>query len=135
MPKKIFVNLPVNNLQKSIDFFTTVGFTFNPQFTDENATCMIISDEINVMLLTHKHFSSFVKKPIADATQTAEMILAVQVESKEKVDDYVQKAVAAGAKTPMADQDYGWMYSKGFEDLDGHLWEVFWMDEKAMPRK
>ena len=135
MPKKIFVNLPVKDLQKSIEFFTKVGFTFNPQFTNEDGTCMIISDEICAMLLTEKSFHGFTKKPIPDAAKSSEVILAVQVESKEKVDDYAQKAVTAGATTPMENQDHGWMYAKGFQDLDGHLWEMFWMDEKAVPGK
>ncbi|NOS67773.1 MAG: VOC family protein [Candidatus Peribacteraceae bacterium] len=135
MINQIFVNLPVKDLQKSIAFFTKVGFTFNPKFTNEHGTCMIIGENIFAMLLVHTHFTSFTKKPIADTAKGAEVILAVAVDSKEQVDEYVQKAVTAGATTPMENQDHGWMYSKGFQDPDGHLWEIFWMDEKAMPKQ
>jgi len=132
MSTKIFVNLPVKNLDKSIAFFTQLGFTFNAQFTDENATCMIISEDIFVMLLTENFFKSFTKKPIADATKSTEVILALSADSREQVDELVNKAFAAGATSSMFDQDQGFMYGRSFQDLDGHLWEVMYMDPNAI---
>ncbi len=132
MSTKIFVNLPVKDLNKSVDFFTKLGYTFNPQFTDEKATCMIISDDIFVMLLVETFFKSFIKKEIADATKSAESIICLSADSKEKVDEMVSKAVAAGATTPNEKQDQGFMYSHGFQDLDGHLWEIMWMDPASI---
>ena len=131
MSTKIFVNLAVKDLKKSIDFFTKLGYTFNQQFTDETATCMIISEHIYVMLLTHNKFKSFIKKEIADSTKTTEAILALTVDSRDEVDLVTNKAVKAGA-TATDKQDHGFMYSWGFQDLDGHLWEVFWMDPAAI---
>ena len=132
MATKIFVNLPVKDLQRSIAFFTQLGYRFNPQFTDKTGTCMIISEEIYAMLLLEARFRDFTPKPIADATKTTEVILALSVDSREAVDELVAKAVAAGGTTPNPVQDHGWMYGHGFQDLDGHLWEVFWSDEKAL---
>ncbi len=132
MATKIFVNLPVKDLQKSIDFFTQLGYDFNPQFTDDTATCMIISDDIYVMLLTHAKFKMFTKKEVADATQTTESIICLSAESRQAVDELVQKAIAAGGTTPNDKQDHGFMYGHGFQDLDGHLWEVAWMDPGGM---
>jgi uncharacterized protein len=131
MSTKIFINLPVKDLNRSITFFKQLGYSFNPQFTDENATCMIISEEIYAMLLIEKFFITFTKKEICDTSKNAEAILAISVESKEEVDAIVKKAVAAGASTPNAPQDHGWMYGHGYQDLDGHLWEVFYMDMNA----
>jgi hypothetical protein len=133
MVSKIFVNLPVKDLQKSIDFFTHLGFGFNPQFTDETATCMIISDTIFAMLLTHPKFGDFTKKEIADATKTTEVLLALSLENRAKVDEIVQKAIEAGGSTYAPVQDMGWMYQHSFADLDGHQWEVFYIDETAIP--
>lgn len=132
MATKIFVNLPVKNLQKSIDFFTQLGYDFNQQFTDDTATCMIISDDIFVMLLTHEKFKMFTKKEVADATQTTESIICLSAISRQAVDELVSKAVAAGGTTPNEKQDHGFMYGHGFQDLDGHLWEVMWMDPGGM---
>ena len=132
MSTQIFVNLPVKDLNKSVAFFTRLGFTFNPQFTDEKATCMIVGENIYVMLLVEDFFKTFIKKPIADATKSAEVILALSAESKEKVDELVNKAIAAGASTPVDKQDQGFMYSWGFQDLDGHLWETMYMDPSAI---
>jgi uncharacterized protein len=131
MSTKIFINLPVKDLNRSMAFFKQLGYSFNPQFTDENATCMIISEEIYAMLLIEKFFITFTKKEICDTSKSAEAILAISVESKEEVDAMVKKAVAAGASTPNAPQDHGWMYGHGYQDLDGHLWEVFYMDMNA----
>lgn len=132
---KIFVNLPVKDLQKSIDFFTALGFTFNPDFTDDTATCMIISENIFAMLLTEKRFSEFTDRPIANAHQTTEVLIAIDQPSKEAVDQMVKKAVAAGGTTYSKPQDHGWMYQHAFADLDGHQWELAWMDENQIPQK
>ena len=133
MINQIFVNLPVKDLNRTIDFFTKLGFSFNPQFTDENATCMIIGENIYAMLLVEKFFNTFTKKPISDATKNAEVILALSVDSRDRVDDIIRKAMEAGATESTDKQDHGWMYSNGFQDLDGHLWEVLYMDENAIP--
>jgi uncharacterized protein len=133
MTKQIFVNLPVQNLQTSIVFFTALGFTFNPQFTDENATCMIISENIFVMLLVKPMFATFTKKEIADAYKTTEVLIAIDVESKTAVDEMVAKAQKAGGNIYDEPKDHGWMYQHCFEDLDGHLWEVMWADLNLLP--
>ncbi|TDF95099.1 VOC family protein [Paenibacillus piri] len=125
---KIFVNLPVKNMNASIDFFTNVGFAFNAQFTDENATCMIVSEHIYVMLLVESNFKSFIKKEIADTTRSTECILALSADSKEKVDEIVNKALSAGGTAYNEPVDHGFMYTWSFQDLDGHLWEFMYMD-------
>ena len=135
MIKQIFVNLPVKDLKKTIDFFTKLGFTFNPQFTDENATCMIVGENIFAMLLVEKFFKTFTPKEISDAKKNTEVLLALSVESKIQVDDMIKKVLAAGGKEPRKAQDHGWMYGRSFEDLDGHIWEVFYMNEAGMPKK
>lgn len=127
MATKIFVNLPVKNLGKSIDFFKSLGFNFNPQFTDETAACMVISEDIFAMLLTHEKFKDFTPKEICDATRSTEVLVALSCESRPEVDDYVRKAVAGGGSTYSDPKDYGFMYAHGFQDLDGHIWEVFHM--------
>jgi predicted lactoylglutathione lyase len=132
MTTKIFVNLPVKDLNRSVDFFTKLGFNFNPQFTDENATCMIIGEDIFVMLLVEKFFKSFTKKEICDTSKNTEAILALLVESKEKVDQMMGKALEAGGSEPREKQDHGWMYGRSFEDVDGHLCEVFFMEGSAI---
>jgi predicted lactoylglutathione lyase len=134
MATKIFVNLPVKDLNRSIEFFTKLGYTFNPQFTNENATCMIIAEDISVMLLVETFFKTFTKKEIADATKTTEVLITLSAESKEAVDELVAKAVAAGSTTPNPKQEQDFMYGHGFQDLDGHLWEVMWMDMSAFPQ-
>jgi len=132
MATKIFVNLPVKDLKRSMDFFAKLGFTYNPQFTDEKAACMIISEDIYAMLLTEPFFKNFTKKEIVDAKKSTESIICLSAESREKVDEMVSNAIAAGGSTPNAKQDHGVMYGHGFEDLDGHLWELMWMDEKVV---
>lgn len=132
MATKIFVNLPVNDLQKSIGFFTKLGYTFNPQFTDETATCMIISEDIYAMLLTHAKFQGFTPKAICDATKSSEVLICLSCESRAHVDELVGKAVAAGGTTYAEPKDYGFMYQHGYQDLDGHLWELIWMDPSAV---
>ncbi|MCQ6960833.1 VOC family protein [Mucilaginibacter aquariorum] len=132
MATQIFVNLHVKDLDKSVAFFTKLGYTFNPQFTDENATCMIISDNIFAMLLVEPFFQGFTKKDIVDTSKAQECTIALSADSKEAVDDIVNKAVAAGA-ADKPKKDYGWMYHASFEDLDGHLWEYVWMDPAGPP--
>jgi uncharacterized protein len=134
MAMKIFVNLPVKHLGKSTDFFTKLGFSFNAQFTDENATCMVIGESIFVMLLVEKFFKTFIKKEICDTSKDSEAIIALSAESREKVDQLMSKAIDAGATEPRSAQDHGWMYGRNFEDIDGHLWEVFWMDESMIKK-
>lgn len=129
---KIFVNLPVKNLNKSMEFFAQLGFAFNPQFSDENAACMIIGEDIYAMLLLERFFKSFINKEIADATQSAEVILALSADSREKVDEMVSKALAVGGKPFNEPSDHGWMYSRSFQDPDDHLWEIVWMDPSAV---
>ena len=134
MAKQIFVNLPIKDLGRSVQFFKKLGFTFNPQFTDENATCMIISDDIFAMLLVEKFFSTFTSKQIADASKNTEVIIAISAESRGKVDEMIANAIQAGGREPRPPQDYGWMYGRSFEDIDGHLWEVLYMDKSKMPQ-
>ena len=134
MKTKIFVNIPVKELNKSVDFFTKLGFNFNPQFTDENATCMIVGEDIFVMLLVEKFFKSFTKKDVCDTSKNTEAIVALSVESREKVDQMIEKAKEAGGSEPREKQDHGWMYGRSFEDIDGHLWEVFFMEESTIKK-
>ncbi|GAA2357100.1 VOC family protein [Nonomuraea africana] len=128
----IFVNLPVKDLDRSKNFFTGLGFTFNRQFTDEKAACLVISDTIYAMLLTEEFFKSFTKKDIADAHTTTEAIVALGVESREKVDELADKALASGGSPANDPMDEESMYGRSFQDPDGHLWEVVWMDPAAV---
>jgi predicted lactoylglutathione lyase len=128
MARKIFVNLPVKDLNRSVAFFTQLGFEFNPQFTDEKATCMIISEDSYIMLLVEEFFKTFTTKDIADSSKTTEVITCLSADSRQEVDDLVKKAIAAGGKTYRDPQDHGFMYGHAFQDPDGHLWEVMWMD-------
>jgi len=123
-----FLNLPVKDLKRSIAFFEALGFAFNPQFTDDNAACLILSDTAFAMLLTESFFRTFVKKDIADATKTTEFIMAVSVGSREEVQELVRKALASGGSASNEPQDHGFMYTESFQDPDGHQWEVFFMD-------
>nr|WP_283945871.1 VOC family protein [Paenibacillus amylolyticus] len=131
--KQIFVNLPVQNLKKSVEFFTKVGFEFDANFTDESATCMIIGENIYAMLLVEERFQSFISKKISNAADTTEVIVALSVDSREQVDVIVQAALDAGAKPSNEPQDHGFMYGWSFQDLDDHLWEVSYMDLSAFP--
>jgi uncharacterized protein len=133
MSKQIFINLPVKELKKSITFFKKLGFKFNPQFTDDKAACMIIGENIYSMLLLEKFFKSFTKKKVADAKKTTEVLIAIDVKSRKDVDRMIKKAVAAGGSLYNKPQDHGWMYGHSFADLDGHQWEVLYMDESKMP--
>jgi predicted lactoylglutathione lyase len=130
--EKIFVNLSVKDLKKSVDFFSELGFEFNAQFTDENATCMIISENIFVMLLVEDFFKTFTKKEISDATKSTEVIVALSAASREQVDELVNKALAAGGKASNDPMDHGFMYGWSFQDIDGHLWELIYMDDSAV---
>jgi len=132
MIKQIFINLPVHDLSKSMAFFRRLGFDFNPQFTDENAASMVLGENIFVMLLTHQYFQGFTPKAISDAYHSSEVLIAIPVESREAVGAMVQKALEAGGKTYSEARDHGFMLQHGFEDLDGHIWEVFFMDMSAM---
>ena len=135
MSTQIFVNLPVQDLQRSIDFFTALGYSFDPRFSDENATCLIIDEgHIYAMLLTHDFFKKFTKKQIADAKASTEAILALSAESREAVDELVDKALASGGSASNEPDDQGFMYSRSFQDPDGHLWEVLSMDMSAIPQ-
>jgi predicted lactoylglutathione lyase len=131
MAKMIFVNLPVKDLNRSVEFFTKLGYTFNAQFTDEKATCMVISDTIYVMLLVEEFFKTFTNKDLADAIKSTEVIVSLSADSREEVDSLVRKAVEAGATTIKEPIDQDFMYGHGFQDLDGHLWETMWMDQAA----
>jgi uncharacterized protein len=132
MATKIFVNLPVRDLDKSVAFLTKLGFKFNAQFTDETATCMIVGEDIYVMLLTHAKFKTFTPKAICDATKSTEVLVCLSSESRDKVNEMVRKAVAAGGTTYNEPQDHGFMYGHGFQDLDGHIWELIYMDQAQL---
>ncbi|MGA9743429.1 MAG: VOC family protein [Nitrososphaeraceae archaeon] len=127
--------MPVKDLNKTLEFFTKLGFTFNPQFTDENATCMIVGKDIFVMLLVEKFFKTFTKKEISDTTKNTEAIVALSAQSREEVDQMMEKVLGAGGREARDPQDHGWMYGRSFEDINGHLWEIFYMDESAMKKE
>jgi predicted lactoylglutathione lyase len=127
MARQIFVNLPVKDLARSVAFFTSLGFSFNPQFTDEQGTCMIVDDNIFVMLLTEGFFGTFTSRPVCDAKAATEVLVCLSCDSRAEVDDLVAKAVAGGGAAPRPSQDHGFMYQHGFEDPDGHVWELAFM--------
>jgi predicted lactoylglutathione lyase len=133
MIRQIFVNLPIESMVRSQAFFQALGMRFNPRFTNEQGACLEIADNIFAMLLVRPFFQGFTRLPIADARQTTEVLIALSCDSRAEVDALVSKAVVAGATTPNPPQDHGFMYQHGFADLDGHQWEVFWMDEAAAP--
>lgn len=129
--RKLFVNLAVDDLDRSVEFFTGLGFSFDERFTDETATCMLIGEDAYSMLLVKSKFGEFAKKGIADADAATEAILAITADSREEVDDFVEKALATGGSPANDPYDMGWMYGKSFNDPDGHQWEIFWMDPVA----
>lgn len=133
MSTKIFLNLPVKDLNRSIEFFTKLGFSFNPQFTNEKGTCLIIGENINVMFLVEEFYKTFTNKQVCDANTTSEVIIAISVETREKVDEIIENVINAGGAEYMDTKDYGWKYQKMFLDRDGHHWEVFFMDESQIP--
>ena len=132
MAKKIFVNLPVKDLKKSMEFFIKLGYTFNAQFTDETAACMVIAEDIFAMLLTEAKFKGFTPNAICDARKSTGVLVALSCDTRDQVDETVRKAVAAGGNTYNKPQDHGFMYGHGFQDLDGHIWEVFFMEPSAI---
>jgi predicted lactoylglutathione lyase len=134
MASKIFVNLPVKNLAKTVEFFSQLGFRFNQQFTDETATCMIVTDDIFVMLLTEAKFKTFTPKEICDTAKYSEVLVCLALESRAQVEAMVRQAVAAGGATYNEPQDHGFMYGHGFQDLDGHIWELIYMDPGAIKK-
>lgn len=127
MANNIFVNLPVRDLQKSIQFFAHLGYSFNQHYTDDSATCMIVAENIFVMLLTETRFKEFTPKPVSDARTSTEVLLCLQVESRDAVTALVNKAIEAGGSAYKEPQDHGFMYGHGYQDLDGHLWELVYM--------
>lgn len=132
MAKMIFVNLPVTDLARATAFYQAIGAVKNEQFCDDTASCMVFSDTIHTMLLTHDKFRQFTSKKIIDAKSSCEVLICVSADSRGKVDDLVKKATSAGgAADPTPTQDYGFMYGRSFEDPDGHIWEVMWMDVEA----
>ncbi len=128
MSRKIFVNLPVSNLDRAMAFFSQLGYSFDPQFTDQTAACMVISPDIYAMLLTEEKFLSFTPKKLCDTRHQTEVLLCLSCDSRDEVDELVKKAVAAGGSTYSEPQDYGFMYGHGFQDPDGHLWELVYME-------
>ena len=134
MATKIFVNLPIKDLKRSMGFYEKVGFKNNPQFTDDTAACMVVSEDIYVMILTEAKFKTFTPKAISDATKSTEVLIALSRDSRGEVDDIVARAKSAGGSTYAEPKDYGFMYQHGFQDPDGHIWEVFWMDPKAIQK-
>ena len=134
MPEKIsrmFVNLAVRDLKKSMAFFSSLGFTFNPKFTDDNAACMIVSDDGYVMLLREQFFKTFTRRGLCDTTRQSEALVALSCSNRAEVDGLARTAVAGGGAEAMDAQDHGFMYTRSFYDLDGHHWELFWMDPAA----
>ena len=131
--QQIFVNLPIKNMERSQAFFKSLGYSFNPQFTSEQGASLVLGENLFAMLLVEPFFQTFTKKKIADATQSVEVLVCLSCSSRAEVDELVQKALAAGGKTPNAPQDHGFMYAHSFEDLDGHVWELVYMDPNAVP--
>jgi predicted lactoylglutathione lyase len=131
-PRLTFINLPVKDLDASVAFFRKLGFEFDPKFTDDSATCMIVSEQAYVMLLVEPRFADFAKKPVADARTTTEVMIAVSAESREGVDEFADAALAAGGSPALEPMDHGFMYGRSFYDLDGHHWEVMWMSAEAV---
>lgn len=135
MSTQIFLNLPVKDLERSMDFFTALGYSFDKQFTDENAACLVIDeDHVYAMLLTHDSFRRFTRKELADTSTSTEAIIALSADSRDAVDALVDKALASGGSASNEPDDHGFMYGRSFQDPDGHLWEVFYMDMSAVPQ-
>jgi predicted lactoylglutathione lyase len=135
MIRQIFVNLPVKDLPRSMAFFRALGLSFNTRFTNEQGACLEIAENIYAMLLVEPFFQGFTKLPVADARKSTEVLVALSCDSRAEVDALVARAMAAGGSTPNALVDHGFMVQHGFTDLDGHQWEVFWMDESAAPEQ
>lgn len=133
MKTNMFLNLPVKDLNRSIAFFTELGFSFNPKFTNEKATCLIIGENINVMLLVEEFYKTFTDKEICNTATSSEAIISISVGSREQVDEMIEKVIKAGESEYKEIKDYGWMYQRNFRDIDGHHWEIFFMDESQIP--
>ena len=133
MAKQVFINLAVKDLQKSMDFYTALGFTNNPQFSDETGKCMVWSENIFVMIMTHEKFAGFATKPIADTKTKLAGLFSLSVDSVDEVNNIVTNGLKAGGKETNEPKDYGFMQQRSFEDLDGHLWEVLYMDVTKFP--
>lgn len=134
MKTKIFLNLAVKDLNKAVSFYNELGFSTNRQFTNDKGACIVIDENIFVMLLVEEFYKTFTKKELCDPTKSSEALMAISVDSREQVDVMMEKAIKAGGKDYMQSQDYGWMYQKTFLDVDGHHWEVFYMDESQIPQ-
>ncbi len=133
MHRQIFVNLPIANMARSRAFFTALGYSFNPDFSNEQGAAVVLGENLYAMLLVHDFFKTFIDKPLVDAHQSTEVLVCLSCDSRAEVDTLVAKAIAAGGKAPRAVQDHGFMYAHGFEDLDGHIWELVFMS--GMPPK
>lgn len=133
MKTKIFLNLAVKDLKQSIAFFTQLGFSFNEKFTNDQGTCLEIGENINVMLLVEEFYQTFTKKQICDTATTSEVLISISLESRKKVDEMIEKVIEAGGTEYVEAKDYGWMYQRTFLDVDGHHWEIFYMDENNIP--
>jgi len=129
--RQIFLNLPINDLARATAFYQAIGAALNPQFSDASGSCMVFSDTIHVMLLTHDKFQQFTPKRIVDAREGSEVLICMSADSRSEVDRMVEQAIAAGGREPRAPQDHGFMYGRSFEDVDGHIWEPMWMDMEA----
>ena len=135
MKSQIFINLPVKDLEKSLNFYTKMGFTNNPQFSDDSGKCMVFSDEIFVMLLTHEKFKAFITRPITDVSKTTSALFSISVESLDRVNEISDNALSGGGKEPVEAKDYGFMQQRTIEDPDGHIWEIFYMDMSKFPQQ
>jgi hypothetical protein len=133
MVQQIFINLPVENLQRSMDFFTALGFQFNSTFTDEKAACLVLGENLYAMLLHKDFFATFTKKPVADAQQSTEVLLGISIPSRTQVDAMIATAVEHGGQVYLEAQDHGWMYQRSFADPDGHQWELIYIDASQAP--
>jgi len=134
MEAKLFVNLPVKDLQRTKDFFASLGFSYNPRFSDDKAACMIINQDSNVMLLKEDFFKTFTRKGVVNAHNCTEVLTSISAESREKVDELIKKAISHGATEAREAEDYGYMYTRSFNDPDGHIWEISYMDISQIPK-
>jgi predicted lactoylglutathione lyase len=134
MKSQIFINLPVKELERSLNFYTKMGFTKKPQFSDDSGKCMVFSDEIFVMLLTHEKFKAFITRPITDVSKTTSALFSISVESLDRVNEISDNALSGGGKEPVEAKDYGFMQQRTIEDPDGHIWEIFYMDMSKFPQ-
>ena len=132
--QSLFVNLPISELARTKSFFTALGFSFNPKFTGEHAACLVVNEHIHVMLLTRSFFAGFTPKPVTDLHESTSAFMSLSVSDRTEVDELMQKAIAAGAIEHSPAKDHGFMYQRGFFDLDGHAWEIFYLNESEFPK-